>query len=94
MYGSGAVIGSATIAALHRTILKDLIVALTAFAVGVVGAALPGAVIALAAKSAALATAIASLGSACASPSDNSLFLSHLIARYKQAECSMNKKWL
>lgn len=67
-------IGSVTIAALHRTILKDLIVALTAFAVGVVGAALPGAVIALAAKSAALATAIASLGSACASPSDNSLF--------------------
>ena len=94
MYVSGAAIGAATIAVLHRSILKDLIVALTAYTVVVVGTAMPGTVVALAATTTALTTAAATLGSACASPSDNSLFLSHLIARYEQAECSMNKKWL
>ena len=75
MYGSGAAIGTATIAALLRPILKDLIVALTAFAVEVVGASMPVSVVALTAAAASLTTATATLGSACASLSDNSLSL-------------------
>ena len=75
MYGSGAAIGTVTIAALHRLILMVLLVALAALSVGVVGSTLPGTVVALAATSAALAAATTTLGSACASPSDNSLSL-------------------
>lgn len=74
MYVSGAAIGMATIAALLRPILKDLLVALTALAVGVVGTSMPGSVVALSATTAALTPATAALGSAYVFRSDNSLF--------------------
>ena len=73
MFMSGAAIGTAAIAALLRPIRKGLIVALTAFAVAVVGATMQGTVVALTTATATLASAATSLGSACASPSDNSL---------------------
>ena len=73
MYGSGAAIGTATIVALLRPIRKVGIVALAALTVEVVGTAMPSTVVALTATTASLTAASSTMGSACASPSDNSL---------------------
>ena len=75
MYRSGATTGMATIAALLRPIRKDLIVALSALTVAGVGGTMLGVVVALTAAAAALTPTATTLGSACASPSDNSLSL-------------------
>ena len=77
MYWSGVRIGMTTTVALLRPILQVLIVGLTACAVEVAGAALPGTVARHAVASTRLAAASAASGSAWSSPSNDFLFLSY-----------------
>ena len=76
MCGSGVKIGMANTVVLLRPILLVLTVGLTAWAVVVAGASLPGTVARLTVASTRLAAVTAALGSAWSSPSNDFLVLS------------------